>query len=280
MNRNSLAIAGTALLVVGAALVSAMLLNRAVEERALDRMWFRLGHPQTDSRFDPAEVTDLPEPARRFLLHAIEPGTVLATSVVLHMKGTLRLKEDADPLPMHAVQVLAPPRGFIWRADVGHGLMRIRGFDRYAGGAAEMRWWLLGLVPVVSQDGAGVTRSAAGRMAGEGILVPSALLPSRGARWEPVDESTARVTLDVDGERVSFTVRVAPDGRPERVVIRRWNGDPASGDVGYLPFMVVFDGEERTFGGYTIPVSLRAGWAPGGSFRPFFTARLEDAAYH
>jgi hypothetical protein len=280
MNKSTPALAGITLLVVAAAAVSAMLLNRAVEERALDRLWFRLEHPRTEVTFDPGELAGLPGPAQRFLLHSIAPGTQLASSVVLHMSGTILLKEGGEPLAMRAVQVLAPPRGFIWRADVGGGLLRIRGFDRYVGGHGELRWWLHGIVPVVSQAGSDVTRSAAGRLAGEGILMPSALLPSRGAEWAAVDDSTATATLQVGDERVAFTVQVSADGRPERVVITRWNGDPANGPVGYLPFVVEFGREQRTFGGYTVPVDLHAGWARDGVFRPFFVARLEDAVYH
>jgi hypothetical protein len=280
MNRSTLAMAAVAALFIAAAAVSALLLNRAVEERALDRLWFQLEHPRGHGTFDAGMVAGLPDPAQRYFRHAIAPGTPLAASVMLRMHGSITLREGSDPLPMKAVQVLAPPRGFIWRADVGRGLMRIHGFDRYGGARGEMRWWLLGLVPVVSQDGTDVARSAAGRLAGEGALIPSSLLPGRGAEWEAVDDSTARVTLEVDGEHVRFAILVAGDGRLRRVTIDRWNGDPANGDVGYLPFVVDFGDEQRTFGGYTIPARLQAGWSRDGVLRPFFMAELDHAAYH
>jgi hypothetical protein len=280
MNRSTLGVAAVALLVVAAAGVSALLLNRAVEERALDRLWFQLEHPRGHVPFEVGMVAGLPEPAQRYFLHAIAPGTLLASSVVMHMHGSILLPGGGDPLPMKAVQVLAPPRGFIWRADVGRGVMRIHGFDRYASAAGEMRWWLLGVVPVVSQAGADVARSAAGRLAGEGALVPSSLLPARGAVWQAVDDSTASVTLDVDGELVSSTFVVTADGRLRRVTINRWNGDPANGDIGYVPFVVEFEDEQRTFGGYTIPARLQAGWARDGVFSPFFVAEFDDAIYH
>jgi hypothetical protein len=280
MNRSTIAIAAVTLLIVAAAATSALLLNRAIEERALDRLWFQLEHPRGHVAFTADMVADLPEPAQRYFLHAIAPGTVLASSVVMRMHGTLQLQQDRDPLPMKAVQVLAPPRGFVWRADVGRGAMRIHGFDRYSGATGEMRWWLLGIVPVVSEAGADVARSAAGRLAGEGALVPSSLLPARGAVWHAVDDSTAAVTLDIDGELVSFTLVVAADGRLRRVTINRWNSDPANGAVGYVPFVVEFEDEQRTFGGYTIPARLQAGWARDGVFRPFFVAEFDDAVYH
>jgi hypothetical protein len=278
MNRSTVFLAGTALLVVAAAAVSSLLLNRAVEERSLDRLWFQLEHPRGTTPFGTEMVDGLPEPARRFFIHAIAPGTPLAESAVLHMHGSL--ERDGRALPMKATQVLAPPRGFVWRADVGSGLMRIRGYDRYAHARGAMRWWLHGLIPVVSSEGPDVARSAAGRLAGEGILVPSSLLPQRGVRWEAVDDTAARAIMEVDGERIVFTVGVGVDGRPRSVTIQRWNSDAANGPVGYLPFFVEFGDALGRFGGYTIPTELRAGWVVDGTFRPFFVATLDDATYH
>ena len=81
------------------------------------------------------------------------PGTPLARSVRLTMHGTLRLSPGGNALTMRAEQVLAPPAGFIWRARVGRGAMRFRGFDRYGNGEGGMRWWMLGLLPIVRAGG-------------------------------------------------------------------------------------------------------------------------------
>jgi hypothetical protein len=278
MNRSTVALATVSIMVIAAASVSALLLNRSMEERALDRLWFQLEHPRGTTPFDASMVEELPEPAQRYLLHAIEPGTVLAESAVLHMHGTI--VREGRSMPMKAVQVLAPPRGFVWRAEAGTGLMRIRGYDRYAQARGEMRWWLQGLVPIVSIDGPDVARSAAGRLAGEGALVPSSLLPKPGVTWEAVCDTSARVHMEVHGERVSFTIGVATDGSVRSVTIDRWNNDPANGPVGYLPFLVEFDEEQQRYGGYTIPVRFRAGWVKAGVFEPFFMARLDDAVFH
>lgn len=266
------------LMLIAAAAVSVLLLGSARESGQLRRTWSNLEVPGAGGVFDPTMVVELPAPAQRWLLRAITPGTPLARSALLRMHGTIRLQAGADPWPMRAEQVLAPPMGFVWKADVGRGLMRIRGFDGYAGGRGRLRWRLWGLVPVVSQSGAATDRSAAGRLGGEAALLPSALLPQDGVVWEPVDESSARFILDVDGERVVSTVTVNDAGRLTRVVIRRWNGDEANGPVGYLPFVVTFEGEQ-TFGGYTVPARLAAGWERDGSPDPFFNAELDDVAY-
>jgi hypothetical protein len=252
---------------------------RARQEQALEPMWRELQAPGADAAFDPAMADGVPEPARRYLLHAIAPGTPLARSVRLTMHGTLRLSPGGEALPMRAEQVLAPPSGFIWRARVGRGLMRFRGFDRYVHARGAMRWWLLGLIPIVRADGAGVTRSAAGRLAGEAVIVPGALLPRYGAAWEAVDDTTARVRLTVDGEPVTTTLRIDRQGRLRHASLMRWREDAGGGAAGYARFDVELGGE-RTFGGYTIPAHLRAGWRLGEPDEfPFFEATLDSAEY-
>jgi hypothetical protein len=265
-------------LVILAGAVSLVLLGSAREARSLDRRWADLEVIGEGERFDAAMVAGLPAPAQRYFLHAIAPGTPLARHAVLRMHGAIRLKDDAEPTPMHAEQVLAPPVGFIWKARVGSGVMRIRGSDAYVGGHGRMRWRLWGLIPVVDQADADTDRSAAGRLGGEAALVPSTLLPANGAVWDAVDDSAARVTLDVHGEAVTFIIAVDETGRMTRVVIRRWNGDPANGDIGYMPFVVEFEGE-ATFDGYTIPTQLVAGWEREGRWRPFFFAELDAASF-
>ncbi|HEY2290488.1 MAG TPA: DUF6544 family protein [Thermoanaerobaculia bacterium] len=56
----------------------------------LDDLW-NSALPATRT-FDPAALAHLPEPARRYLTHAIAPGTPLASAVRLKMHGEIKLK--------------------------------------------------------------------------------------------------------------------------------------------------------------------------------------------
>jgi hypothetical protein len=242
----------------------------------IEVLWSELTLVGEGEVFDPASVADLPEPARRFILWAIAPGTPLARSVELTMRGDIKLSPERDPVAMEADQILAPPRGYIWRARTLGGLMRIRGSDRYARGEGAMLWKLFGIVPVVRAEGEDVTRSAAGRLAMEGVLLPSALVPGRGVVWEEVDADRARFIMTVGDETVATTLEVDPDGRPTRASASRWSD--AAGP-GYDLFVVEFRGELRE-GGYAIPAEVTAGWRLGADdeFR-FFRALLEQARF-
>jgi hypothetical protein len=79
--------------------------------RALRKDWADLagGRPAYE-RFGAESVRGLPEPARRWLTHAIAPGTPRWSSVVLTMYGRIRLGAWRR---FTAREVLAPSRGFI-----------------------------------------------------------------------------------------------------------------------------------------------------------------------
>jgi len=258
-----------------------LLVWRRSRERRVRQAWTDLEAPASSERFDPAMVADLPEPARRYLLHAIEPGTRLGNSVRLTMSGSIRMSRGGNLLAMESEELLTAERGYVWRARIQMGALRIRGHDLYVHGEGRMRWWLAGLIPVVRADGSGVSRSAVGRLLAEtALFLPAMLLPDRGVRWEAIDASTATVRLEAGGEDAEINVTVDREGRLRRLTVPRWNADPGVGPVGYLPFVSDEFEEERTFGGYTLPTRFRAGWRLGedGEF-PFFYPEVEEAEY-
>ena len=125
----------------------------------------------TGETFDPAMISGFPEPAHRWLRHAIAPGTPLWDSVELTMHGRIKLGRWR---PFTARQVLSPPGGYTWAATARLAGLPVTGYDRLISGAGEMRWRLLRLFPVLTAAGPDITRSAYGRMAGEIVLSPTA----------------------------------------------------------------------------------------------------------
>src|SRR5262245_41499092 len=179
------------LIAFGAMIVVALATLNILRRRndgKVDDVWRSLEATPTHQVFTEDMVSDLPAPARRYLLHAIRLGTPLASSMSLEMRGTMRLKPEQEWAPMKARQIIAPPKGFVWRAEVGDGLMRFSGGDHYANGSGRVRFWLCGFIPLVQQEGLDVSRAAIGRLACETIWMPSSLLPQLGVKWEALDD--------------------------------------------------------------------------------------------
>jgi hypothetical protein len=244
--------------------------------RGVRREWDRLtsvGRPP--ETFDVSMVAGLPEPARRWLTHALAPGTPLWPSVVLTMRGEIRLGAWR---PFRATQVLSPPHGFIWAATARVAGLPVVGYDRYSSGSGEMNWRLGGLFPVMTAGGPDVTRSAAGRLAGETALAPTTF---RAATWGPGSDANRTVAgWRIDRQVESAEFHVGDGGRLLGVAMQRW-GDPGGGPFGRYPFGVAVEAEE-TFAGVTIGSVLRAGWWWGTDRQQegeFFRAEITGATF-
>ncbi|MFN0179959.1 MAG: DUF6544 family protein [Gemmatimonadales bacterium] len=263
-------------LLVGLGRRGGWLPNAGALDLTLDALWDAA--PASPGRFDPATLANLPEPARRYLGHAIAPGTPLATGVRLTMHGEIKL--GARWRRFTAEQVIVRDRGMIWRARVPLMGLAIVGSDRVLDGIGAMRWRIAGLIPVMSATGPDVARSAAGRLAGEAIWLPTWLLdPS--VEWRADGPAQPGYRLTTTGEKVAMSLTITGDGRVTGGRFSRW-GNPDGGAFGYREFGIVAD-QERSFGGYTIPTRLRAGWHPGtprfDSEGEFFRMTIERAVF-
>ncbi|MFC4119949.1 DUF6544 family protein [Nonomuraea zeae] len=226
--------------------------------------------------FDPEQAGLLPEPARRWLLRAVAPGTPLLRAAVLTMRGTIKLGEWRR---FHANQVLLPLEGYVWSASTWLGLAPVHGFDRYRAGTGEMRWRVFDTFPVMTGGGPDITRSAAGRLACELVLAPAAALDPR-VRWKALDEHHAVATVPIGGEDHEVTLAIALDGRLERVVMSRWGNPDGTAYREHLFGVECL--EEGTFDGFTIPARVVGGWWPGTARRAegeFIRFALDDALF-
>ena len=246
--------------------------NGLTEEARAD--WLDLATATEEpAGFEVTMAAALPEPVRRWLAHAIAPGTALLTSVELTTRGQIRLGSWRD---FTAVQRLAPGRGFVWAATAKMFGLAIIGFDRYSRytrGHGETRWKLLDKIPVLAGTGPDVTRSSAGRYASELLVVVPAAALSKHVSWQAVDADRATARIRVGAGLHDVTVTVSAAGELTSVSTERWG---ATGDRSFAerPFTAEFTGE-ATFDGFTVPREVAAGWTPD----PFIRYTVESAVY-
>jgi len=144
-----------------------------------------------------------------------------------------------------------------------------------------MRWRLLGIIPLMSASGPGVTRSAIGRVAGESVWLPSALCGD-DVTWTAPAPSRAQASFLARAEPAKLTLTVDERGRLQAVSLPRWGNPEGAAAFHYADFGGVVEAE-NTFAGYTIPTRLRLGWHFGTDrFEPegeFFRVTIDDATY-
>ena len=229
------------------------------------------------ARFPAAERASLPEPARRYLAHAIAEGAPLARAVRLRMHGEIRLRGWS---PFTAEEAIVWDRGFVWQARVRVGPVTMRGGDRYVDGRGAMRWRIFGIIPMISTSSVDVTRSAAGRMNVESIWLP-AVLADADVAWSSEGPGHARASFERHGERAAIDLTVDHSGALRGVCMPRW-GNPDGAAWREVPCGAVIE-DERRFGDYTIPSRLRVGWHCGSTrFEKdgvFFRATIDAADF-
>lgn len=242
---------------------------------SLDELWRTT--PETTADFPPHHLESLPEPAVRYLRHAIAPGTRLATAVRLRMHGHIKLGRW---LPFSAEQVIRRDRGMVWNARARVSGITVSGYDRLLDGDGAMRWKLMGLLPVMSATGPDISRSAAGRVIGESMWLPS-MLCAKEVAWHATDATNVSARVSVAPEIADLHLRVETSGALRSIGLSRW-GNPGKTPFHYDDFGGIVE-EEGIFEGFTIPVRLRAGWHFGSDRfvdeGEFFRVTVDEATY-
>ena len=245
------------------------------EARRVRPSWLGLAsQPAPTEVFSAELVASLPEPARRWLTHAIPVGTPLWTTAHVTMRGEIKL---GNWRRFSARQIIAPGVGYIWAATAWMTGLPVRGFDRFSAGTGEMRWRMLGLIPVMTAVGADMARSAAGRLASEIVLAPTGFRTAVWTAGRPADHVIG--TWQIDGETESVELRIGPRGEVQSALLSRW-GNPDGQPFGRYPFGCTVHSEQE-FAGLTLPATLTAGWWWGTARQPegeFFRAGITAVA--
>jgi hypothetical protein len=261
----------------GVALSAWRFLDHRADREAMHR--FMSMQPVQPARFDPGMIADLPEPARRYFLYTIKPGTPLYRVAKISMSGRFGMGTWTKPgyLHMTATQILAMPAGFIWKMRARRGLMTLSGSDS----ECWTRFWLMGLLPVARMGGKpDHTRSAFGRYVAEAVFwTPAAVLPGPGVVWEQVDTDCARLAVRHQDLLQSVDITVAPDGQPTRVCFDRWSDANPEKQHRLQPFGGYLS-EFQSFDGFRLPTHVEAGNHFGtDQYFPFFVADVTKVIF-
>jgi hypothetical protein len=232
--------------------------------------------PQT---FATAELAGLPDPVARYFAFALTPGQPMIRVARIEHEGEMRTSLDQPWGPFRSVQHFAATRpGFVWDARFRMGgFLPVRIRDGYAAGEGSMLGKVGGVVTVVSAQGTpSIAAGALHRQFMERAWLPTALLPSQGVRWEPIDDRSARAYLSEDGIDLSIDVFFGDAGEIVRVEAVRMRDVDGVGVP--TPFVGHFGDYQRTEG-MMIPMRGEVTWVlPAGPFT-YWRGRVSKASY-
>jgi len=232
-------------------------------------------------RVDFGELAGLPDPVQRFFRAVLKQGQPLVSGVRLRHVGSFNMGETTDrwkPFTSDQQVVLQRP-GFDWDGRIAMlpGLP-VRVHDAYIAGDGILHASMLGVYTVVDLRGGGaIAEGELLRFFAEAAWYPTALLPSQGTRWTPIDNRSASATL-TDGP-LSVVLRFAflPDG-PIDTVFAEARARTLAGALVPTPWQGRFwHYEER--GGMRVPLDGEVAWVLPDGAKPYWRGRLTEIAF-
>lgn len=219
-----------------------------------------------------ADLAGLPPIVRTWVSRSGAVGRPRPRVVHLRQRGEMQTARDGKWMPFRSEQWFTPTDpGFVWVVDVtaGPGL-HMAGRDEYREGRGSMRIELLSLVPVVDAGGPKIDQGALVRYLAEGIWFP-AHATARDLRWEAIDATSARATIQ-DGETTASGVfTFTEDGDLLRFEARRYHDETLEDWV-----VEVDAGGHGELGGLRVPLRTSITWKLADG--PWTWLRLEVVA--
>lgn len=233
--------------------------------------------PPSVKVYDPEELEDLPAPVQRYFRKVLKAGQNMIAAVHIKQEGTFNNKLGSDAWsPFTAtVDVVTQRPGFVWDARISMMGIPVHVHDAYVGGEGILRGRLLGALPVMEMRG--TPEAAEGelyRYLAEAPCYPTALLPSQGVRWEAVDNSSARVTLEDGGTRVTMLFTFGEDDLIESVYAEA-RGREVSGKIVPTPWKGTWS-QYESHGGMLVPTSGEIAWILQEGLSPYWRGRIVE----
>jgi hypothetical protein len=225
----------------------------------------------------PQNIASLPDPVRRSLLAANVPGKRIPRTVHLKQSGTFRTSPEQKWFPVEAEEWHSTnPPGFVWCASLRpKPLIRISVIDAFVDGHGFLEARAQSLIPMghftgPETDAAELTR----------FLLETAWFPQYWASpfvtWQPVDEQSSTISIEIGSTRVSAQIVFGQNGLPSQVSTERYR------IVGKRFVKTPYLGRLHEYAeveGMLLPIQASVAWLlPKGEFE-YFRATIRDLTY-
>ncbi len=171
--------------------------------------------------YDSAQLQGLPAPVERYFRTVLRDGQPLIRRAQLRQRGQFLVRPTPDGWrPFVATETFVTnPAGFVWdaRIQMAPGLpVRVR--DGFVAGRGSMHASVLAVWSLAAvENTADVAAGALHRYLAEAVWLPTALLPTHGVTWSPIDDRHARASISAGNTTVSLDFAFGADGRVESV---------------------------------------------------------------
>jgi len=247
----------------------------------VDRLRTAAGTEAAPAGLTAREREELPDPISRYF-RAVLPDVVPSIRYArLEQHGRFLARPTPNGWrPFRAVEhFTARPAGFVWDARIRMAPgVNVLVRDGFVDGRGVMIGSVLGLWPVVSGEGPALAAGALQRYLAEAVWLPTALLPSAGVAWMPLDGGGARATLTAGGTTVSLDFHFDADGLVARVYTAARERDVGGGRT----MLTAWQGRFSRYAwraGFRIPTAGEVEWILPEGPRPYWRGEITDVVY-
>lgn len=247
-------------------------MNRTLRNEA--RELLQQGQPATPGHITEAHLLALPEVVQRYLRYSQVIGKEPIRTVRLKQRGKFRQSPRLPWMKLDAEEYYSVnPPGFVWVGTLRTGgFPFVRARDRYRDGKGNMQIKLGTVLTIADPTGAAMDQASMTRYLNEMMWFPTAFL-GPNVSFEPVDQTSAKVTLTEVGKHVTATMYFDDEGRPTDFVAPRSYGEGL--ETWSTPLTAY-----GAFGGFNLPVRGKAVWKLQAGDFEYIDVVITDLEYN
>jgi hypothetical protein len=231
-------------------------MNRTLRNEA--RELLQQGQQAQSVLLTEAHLLGLPEVVQRYLRYSQVIGKETIRTVRLKQRGKMRRSAQQPWMKLDAEEYYSvnPPR-FVWVGTIRKaGFPLVRARDRYWDGKGNMQIQLGTIFTIANTTGTEMDQGSMMRYLSEMIWFPTAFLEPN-VSFEPVDQTSAKVTLTDLGKQVTATMYFDEEGRLTDFVAPRYREVSGTNELDTWSTPVTAYGE---YEGFKLPVKGKAVW--------------------
>jgi hypothetical protein len=228
-----------------------------------------------------SDSSGLPNPVYRYFKHVLAENQHPIRVMRMTQSGKLRTDVHRERwMKFRADHVVRPySRSFAWDARLRIlPLVHVRVSDAYADGVGSGQVQLLSALTVACDSNKPELNSASlHRYLAEAVWYPTALLPSAGVQWSPIDNRRAFATLSDLGNTVSLEFRFNDAAEVVGIYTEgRWSRTANGYEL--TPWEGHFS-DYRCHKGVLVPSSGEVGWYANGHLEIVWTGEITSLEY-
>ena len=201
--------------------------------------------------FSYKQLSGLPEPVQRYFRHVLKEGQPYINYVRLKHNGLFKTGLDKKWVRINGEQYFTTERpGFIWKGSTTMFTAR----DMYIAGKGRLIVSLFSLINVVDGEGEEFNQGELLRWLGESAWFPTNLLPGERLQWVPIDNHTAKLTFNCNGQSIFYIVTFNDTGEITQVETKRFM------DKEHLETWIGRFTDYKEINGIVVPATVEAIW--------------------